>query len=56
MSIDNIKVNEDQYQEYADCMRSDQVPAKDMVAIFNHNPKFHEWYQRKYLNGRTGRR
>jgi len=56
MSIEHIKVNKDQFQEYADCMRSDQVPAKEMVDIFNNNPQFHEWYMKKYLNGRTGRR
>lgn len=38
----------DQYQDLADCIRSDQVPASD-VAKFFQDKKFYNWYKKKYL-------
>ena len=37
-----------QYQDLADCIRSDQVPASD-VAKFFQDKKFYNWYKKKYL-------
>ena len=36
------------YQDIADCIRSDQVPASD-VAKFFQDKKFYNWYKKKYL-------
>jgi len=37
-----------EYQDLADCIRSDQVPASD-VAKFFQDKKFYNWYKKKYL-------
>ena len=39
---------DDRFQELADCIRSDQVPASD-VAKFFQDKKFFNWYKNKYL-------
>ena len=36
------------FQDLADCIRSDQVPASD-VAKFFEDKKFYKWYKKKYL-------
>ena len=36
------------YQDIADCIRSDQVPASDVAKFFK-DKKFYSWYKRKYL-------
>ena len=42
-------MREDQFQLYADVIRSDQMPAPDVVALFKEEPEFQKWYQAKYL-------
>jgi len=37
------------WQAVADCIRSEQVPAHDIVAIFQDNPEFARWYKKEYL-------
>lgn len=37
-----------QFQDWADCIRSDQVPASD-VAKFFQDKTFYTWYKKKYL-------
>tara|TARA_B100000925_G_scaffold192262_1_gene145464 strand:- start:459 stop:665 length:207 start_codon:yes stop_codon:yes gene_type:complete len=37
-----------EWQDLADCIRSDQVPASD-VAKFFQDRKFYHWYKKKYL-------
>lgn len=46
-----IKViyNKEDWQAVAECIRSDQVPAQDIVAIFEDNPEFAKWYKMEYL-------
>jgi hypothetical protein len=36
------------YQDIADCIRSDQVPASDVAKFFT-NKDFYKWYKKKYL-------
>ena len=36
------------YQNYADCIRMDQVSAPEINELFE-DEKFHNWYKRKYL-------
>ena len=44
-----IKVDKTEYQEVADCIRSDQVPASEIAEIFT-DKAFYKWYKKKYLN------
>ena len=40
-----IKVDITDYQDIADCIRSDQVPANHIAEYFN-DKKFYKWYKR----------
>ena len=42
------KVDITDYQDVADCIRSDQVPADEIVQIFTAK-SFYKWYKKKYL-------
>lgn len=42
------KVNKKDYQNIADCIRSDQVPCSVVSQYFN-DKKFYSWYKKKYL-------
>ena len=44
------KVDITDYQNMADCIRSDQVPANEIVEIFT-DKQFYKWYKKKYLKG-----
>lgn len=37
-----------EFQDLADCIRSDQVPASDIAKFFQ-DKKFYSWYRKKYL-------
>ena len=43
-----IKVDITDYQNIADCIRSDQVPANHIAEYFN-DKKFYKLYKKKYL-------
>jgi len=43
-----FKLDVTDYQDVADCIRSDQVPANHIAEYFN-DKKFFNWYKRKYL-------
>ena len=43
------KVDITDYQDMADCIRSDQVPANEVAEIFT-DKNFYSWYKKKYLN------
>ena len=40
------KVDITDYQDLADCIRSDQVPASEIVEIFT-DKSFYKWYKKK---------
>lgn len=42
------KVDITDYQDIADCIRSDQVPASAIAEYFN-DKVFYKWYKKKYL-------
>lgn len=44
----NKDVVVEEYQNIADCIRSDQVPASDVAKFFS-NKDFYKWYKTKYL-------
>jgi len=49
MSLKLVKYKKEQWQEVADCIRSDQVPAAEIHIIFETNKEFAKWYKKKYL-------
>ena len=44
-----LKIKKSEYQNIADCIRSDQVPASAVFEYFSNKP-FYSWYKKKYLN------
>tara|TARA_B100000795_G_C22754932_1_gene421082 strand:+ start:255 stop:401 length:147 start_codon:yes stop_codon:yes gene_type:complete len=42
-------VTEEAYRQLAECIRSDQLSARQVVAEFEADPDFKEWYSNKYL-------
>jgi len=42
------KVDKDEYQDLADCIRMEQVSAPEIAEIFT-DKAFHKWYKKKYL-------
>lgn len=44
--------DKDEYQELADCIRSDQLSARQVVVEFEEDPEFAKWYKKKYLTTR----
>ena len=49
--MENIKriIRKDQYEDYADCIMSEQVSAPEIVELFE-DKKFYRWYKKTYLN------
>ena len=45
------KVDITDYQDLADCIRSDQVPASEIAELFTDKP-FYKWYKKKYLKNK----
>ena len=39
---------ESKYQQLADCIRSDQLSTKQVMAEFKEDPEFALWYKNKY--------
>ena len=55
MSLKLVKYKKEDWQNVADCIRSDQVPAFEIQLIFDTNPEFAKWYKKKYLKNDTRR-
>ena len=47
-----IKVPANEFEIYADCIRSDQVSVSDIMHIFKHTPKFKSWYYKKFIKNK----
>ena len=43
------KVDTYEYESLAECIKSDQVPASEIVQIFT-DKKFYKYYKKNYLN------
>ena len=43
-----VIISKRDYQSYADCIRSDQVSAPEVVELFE-DKSFYKWYKKKYL-------
>ena len=50
----NMKVNqkEEKYQLLADCIRSDQLSARQVNDHLESDPDFKKWYKKRYLNNK----
>mgnify|MGYP006098154423 CR=1 FL=1 len=48
------KVDIIDYQDIADCIRSDQVSAPGIVEYFS-DKTFYKWYSNKYFKGKNGK-
>ena len=44
-----VEYKKEDWEALATCIKTEQVPAADIVAIFEDNPDFAEWYKKKYL-------
>jgi hypothetical protein len=55
MGIKVVKYKKEEWQNVADCIRSDQVPAFEIQLIFDQNKDLYEWYKNKYLINDTDR-
>ena len=42
-------IRKDQYEDYADCIMSEQISAPEVVELFE-DKKFYGWYKKRYLN------
>lgn len=38
----------DEYEIYAECIRSDQLSHAEVMQLFEENPEFKAWYLEKY--------
>tara|TARA_B100000508_G_C11319872_1_gene208901 strand:- start:377 stop:526 length:150 start_codon:yes stop_codon:yes gene_type:complete len=49
-----MKVNqkEEKYQLLADCIRSDQLSARQVNDHLESDPDFKKWYKKRYLNNK----
>ena len=45
------KIDTWEYESLAECIRSDQVPASEIVEIFT-DKTFYKWYKKKYLTNK----
>jgi hypothetical protein len=43
-------IKKEDYQNWADVIRSDQVPIARVIQVMEENPTFAEWYRKTYLN------
>ena len=43
------KVDKNDYQDVADCIRMEQVSAPEIAELFT-DKSFYKWYKKKYLN------
>jgi hypothetical protein len=46
-------VKETEYRLLAECIRSDQVSARQVQAELEADPEFKKWYTKKYLTSTT---
>lgn len=42
-------VKKEEYQNWADVIRSEQVPTNRIIQIMEENPSFKKWYTDKYM-------
>ena len=47
-------LKKEDYEKYADCIRSDQMAAPEIAELFD-DPKFKRWYKKMYLYPEDGK-
>ena len=45
-----VKYKKEDWESLATCIKTEQVPAADIFAIFKDNPDFEEWYKKEHMN------
>ena len=45
-----VKYKKEDWEALATCIKTEQIPAADVVAILNDNPEFAVWYKKEYMN------
>jgi hypothetical protein len=45
-----MKTNEDRYKLLAECIRSDQLSARQVQAELEADPEFKKWYIKRYIH------
>ena len=49
MNTKQTKYKREEWQALADCIRSDQLSARQVYETMSYNPEFARWYKQKYL-------
>ena len=47
-SYNMIEIDKEDYHQWAQMIRSDQIPADELHKLFEENPKFSQWYFTSY--------
>jgi len=42
-----MKYNKEEWEGLATCIKTEQIPPRDIFEIFLNNPEFAEWYRNK---------
>lgn len=45
---DSRQIAPSKFEETAECIRSEQVPTHEVIAIMRENPEFERWYRDRY--------
>jgi hypothetical protein len=53
MKTNEKSLREKGYQLLAECIRSDQLSARQVVAEFEADKEFYQWYKEKYNGNKT---
>jgi uncharacterized protein YecE (DUF72 family) len=40
-----MKYNKEEWENLASCIKTEQIPPRDVFAIFQNNPEFKKWYK-----------
>lgn len=48
MPTEQVKYKKEDWQSLADCIRSEQLSARQIFETFEDNPEFAKWYKKKY--------
>jgi len=40
-----MKYNKEEWENLASCIKTEQIPPRDVFVIFQNNPEFKKWYK-----------
>ena len=41
-----MKYNKEEWENLASCIKTEQIPPRDVFEIFQNNPEFKKWYKK----------